>query len=420
VADIHKSVAKKFIRIMSSSVGYTIPPIEELKNIDFNKKCGKSWLFLTYIRTSFSLEKSTISMTMLLKGADKYLISEEIGSEHGTKHHHVIVHSSKRFTLRHSKHFDIQTSQGNTIHPNIFEFSKSDLTKVIAYSLKEDSDPETHNFDNEMRSYIAQITKKTFTRTTTASDIYTLIENCETRQQAMSIVSERVPYNFFPQAKSIVESKIPERKKNTSYRERGEFPRSDYNFPPIILEMFEKVILQDSMMTRHPAILITGPSGVGKSLSIASLGPHLYFRQQVNWKNIHSCSIEGAKFIIYDDIKPSHLEILAHNKALLCGMHGGFDLDIKHDNENKVDINIPSIIVSNEPPRWVKDKYWKNNLLWIEIETSMCKADNEILSYNILNVPTVKYKNIPKTPEFKYPDFSELQVKTLVNTDDWE
>lgn len=420
MADIHKSVARNPIKTMSSSVGYTHPPIPELENLDFTKKCAKAWLFLTYIRTTFSLHKSTISATLILKGADKYIISEEIGSEHGTKHHHVIVHSSKRFTLRHAKHFDIQSSQGDMLHPNIFEFSKSDLTKVIAYALKEDSDPETHNFDNEMKSYVAQLTKKPFNRNTTASEIKTLISNCETREQAMKLVGERVPYTYFNQAKSIVDSSIADQKVNTSYKSKGLFPRSDYNFPPIILEIFEKVILEDSCLTRHPTILITGPSGVGKTMAIASLGPHLYFRNQVNWANIYACPTGDAKFILYDDIKPTQLEILAHNKALLCGMYGGFDLDIKHDNEKHVNINIPSVIVSNEPPRWVKDEYWKANLFWIEIETSMCKEDNQILSYNILNVPSVTFKTIPGAPKVKYPDFSKIQVKPLVNTDDWE
>lgn len=403
--------------------------IHEIKRIDASKDHAKTWLFLTYMATDTPLTRESVYLMINKKyPVDKALICEEVGNESGKLHHHAIIKFKNRVRIRNYRVFDINIVS-RTIYANIGEFSKGDLYKVMSYTMKNDETPYKVNMDDEYESFTALQTKF-ITNKTSINDIYDMVKGCETRSEAYSAIRRNCNVGQWMATKSVIDSSIscsviPI---NKSYCDpefddptNGGWPykRDAYLFPLEFEQWMDQLILMGSKLGRWPVFLFTGISGLGKTGALKSMGPHLSFNTGIAWKNIFSGFPEDTRYIIYDDIKPAHLEELKNQKSLLCGMMTGMDLDIKYANAEKVVVNIPSIIICNEAPRWVEEEYWKANLYWFDIQSEMINdnpLEKRTLQYEIKNVPSIKFRPIPGH-KADIPKFPVLKKKQKMG--DW-
>lgn len=376
-----------------------------------NKPVWKTWMFLTFSATESTLSKCDIAVFLKDKKADKYMIVEENGKQGDFLHHHAIVYYKKQICIRNKRHFNLKT-RGRIYYTQISDFPKTDLMKVIAYCCKEDTEPFYYNFEAEKATYTARNATSLITRKSTVRETRALFATADNREEAYGMVEDRVTVDAWPATKSIIDSTVSSKFGHTSLAITSKYPKSDYHYPDELLSWM-KVFESESRLGRYPVILITGDSGTCKTSAIKALGPHMYFRERVVWKDIFYGVPQEAKFIVYDDLIPEHLNELASHKALLCGMDGGFSLDIKYSNVEHVEVNIPSIIVANDPPKWMNNKYWKINTLWIHIEGSMRKRRNPECCYKILNIPTMEFSVLPGYSPIDIPIIEEELLSPL-------
>lgn len=402
-----------------TSYKHTIPELsKELIEILKTPSHGlqRSWLFLTYIAYDNQLTREKLKFSLSSK-SDKFLIAEEFGKVKGTKHHHAIVHFSTKFNIRHLNHFDIEIDSNliihnhKVMHPHIFEFKKSDLSRIIHYTLKEDKDYIQRNFEKEIESHNMVYKVERIARNAISSKVRDLCHNAETMDQVRDLITERVEMPGWNIAMSIAESYMEDKRVFSSLITETDYSREEYWFPHLIQMLFDDCYLKEGVkLHRWPVILLTGGSGLGKSSGICSLGPHSYHRQSVTWQDFYFTIPPEVKFIVFDDIKPEDLEELGHNKSLLCGMANGFSLSIKFKDSHRVDVNLPSIILANEPPKWINETYWKENVLWIHLDGSMVLSENNIPHYTIKNLPTLKYSVRKGSAPASIPDFKKFTV----------
>jgi hypothetical protein len=369
-------------------------PIPELSPIANWLGRDKTWLFFTYIlKDNNPLTRELISEYFKInRSADKLIVVEEIGEWSGTLHHHAVVHFNKRIKLRNHNMFNIAIGD-QTIHPNVFEFEKTDLNPIINYLLKQDQCPLIIDMNSEVASFKAlqKLKNKSsqgITGKTKASEVQDIVAAAKTRKEAYNIVKDVTTVADFQRVKSIIDSSIVDRNEIRSFKDSFRYSRSDYNYPPEILEWFDKVYLTNSKLDRYPVILITGDSRTGKTSAIQALGPRMYFREKVGYKSICDGIPPETKYVMYDDLTTEELDKLGNHKSLLCGMAGGCNLDCKYANSEFTEVNFPSIIIANEQPQWLRKTYWKDNVFWVHVESSLVKAHREPLSYKILNVPS--------------------------------
>lgn len=390
-------------------------PKELIHVPEISKRVDKTWLFLTYIAADTPLKRSSIADFLDSKRATKYLISEEIGEKSGTKHHHAIVYFPGRVTLYSLNSLAIacripifdegaiatKMYEGALIRPNYFEFKKQDLSKVIGYAIKDDTNFIMHDFKDELTTYATQTSGERFSRKTPPEMIQQFIATASTRREAYGLILPKISSAMcFPAIKSVIDASITDAPTiSRNFKLEGDFPASDYNYPQEIKDWFDNVIGKNTKLSRWPLMVICGDSGTAKTNALTALGPHMWFREKIAWKELFYGVPDEATYMVFDDIIPEHLDQLRHNKSLLCAMSGGFDLDIKHENAQKVIVEIPSIILTNELPEWLNDKYWKMNSLVIKVHSCMWKdpsdQDCQILKYEVLNTPSVKISVIP-------------------------
>lgn len=366
-----------------------------------DKPIWKTWLLLTYSIKNTPLNKATIATDLSHKKADKYMIIEETGKNGTFKHHHAIVHFKKQILIRNKNYFNISFGD-TTVQTEISDFPKKDLNNVIGYCLKEDKTPELFNFKKDLEAYRAKAVTGTITRKTNVGDLKTVIGAASTRQEAYEQVAGITSLDAWPATKSVIDSTVSESRVYSSLDLNPLYSMTEYNYPKELLDWF-KVFSSGVKLGRYPVILITGDSGTCKTSALKAFGPHMFFRERIVWQDIFFGIPEEAKYILFDDIKPDHLNELTSHKALLCGMHGGFCLDIKYENVTQVKVEIPSVIIANEAPKWIADKYWKANTLWLHIEDNMRKKKHPQSYYKILNVPTVEFSVLPGYPTTDLP-----------------
>lgn len=367
-----------------------------------------SWLFLTYISKDACVSADDLSSLLKKKGADKFKAVIEKGEVNGTIHVHVIVYSKTRFHLRNLNGFDCRgkvmdtaPAQWSMIHPNICSFDRKDLLNVMRYidgSIHKGTEDYTSgNFELEEKTYkLSSAPQLTINNKTRTYDVTAIIALANNRKEAYAMVGKSCAVGAWNGTKSVIDTEFSmrETEENKSFMKDYLYPSTEYNYPTELSRLFDEVFLKDIKMYRYFLTIIVSKSGKGKSSAMNALGPHMYFREMVSWKNLYHGLPKEAKYILFDEIKPDHLEQLRHKKSLLCGMHGGFDLEIKYANTEHVEINIPSIILCNELPVWVNEPYWKDNTFIIHQHSSMVKADNDEMDYEIINKPTVRIRPV--------------------------
>jgi hypothetical protein len=373
-----------------------VPSMPELHIIKKGVVKDVTWCLFTYIRREETpLTRQIIKDFFLAKKCDKIIVVEEFGKLNGSLHHHAMVHFKSQYKIRNHHTFDI-TASGITLHPDIASFAKKDMNKIIKYVFKEDLYPMIVNMEKELSARKAAFKLgNCINRKTNSQIIADLISTAESRQEAYDIARPLTDAGDWQPVKSVIDSSITEKpQENSSFKSTSRYPRSDYNYPQPLLDWIDGIYLTNSKLSRYPVIIISSQSGTGKSQAISALGPRIQFEEGIAKRDLFNIPKE-AKFIVYDDLCPEDLTLLGNHKVMLCGMDSDFTTKILYNDPKKTRTHLPSIILCNSPPSWMKQQYWIDNVFWIHIKSSLVKSFGEKLRYEIRNVPRIKFNPIP-------------------------
>lgn len=352
--------------------------------IEVLKRCGKSYqelddvkdaikktsFFLTYSCNATKLNVNIIKDFLVdSRLAHKVIVVEE-KTKAGKAHFHAVVFKENRFTVRNINFFDIQGE-----HPNIRVIGKEGITKPIGYCLKclDDGIPVvTHNVDTHAYKYEREITvpKLNAIAKETNGDFE---ESCSVLSQQQVKVREWAPAVAY--LKSIC------RESNRYFFEKFKYSKDDFVYDNPIEDYFSRYVNTDTKYDRYPVLVVTGLTRRGKTSAIRALGPHLYFKGDVDMTSFANVP-DKCKFIVLDDISNANLEEYLHNNAFMLGMEDGWTQKFLYVGKKPVENKCPVVVLQNTPHRCFTDPtletfvtkgYYYSNSIVVEINQHMAK-----------------------------------------------
>lgn len=169
------------------------------------------------------------------------------------------------------------------------------------------------------------------------------------RETALEIIEQGAPsllFRSFFGIQALLQQRFPERETPFVYK-----PHYAWNLPQALAD-WTRVEYRKS--ERAKCLILVGPSRLGKTNWARSLGPHMFWRGQVNY----GAWDQRAKYIVIDDIE---WKFIPQKKSILTQM-GDITLTDKYVKKKNVCNDKPAIVLTNDMPNFENDYiYWNLN-----------------------------------------------------------
>lgn len=359
----------------------TIPGIElsviteeTFKN---KRKYDVSVIFLSYVCDDTKLTKKIISDFLVhKKKSDKVMICAEV-TKAGKLHHHAVAIKNERWSVTGPRFFDIDEE-----HPNMRFTRKDKMFGVIDYVAKYDKHPLCHNLDPT--DYSKMMARRSGVNTLM---INAIVEETDDADEAMEVLSNSVGCNVkdLDAARKYIVSKFPP--KNPFFYKSTKWDCEDFTYPEFIREYVRLYVDATTKYDRYPLLVVSGLTRRQKTTAIRALGPHLYFKGDVDLCSFVNIPKE-CKFIVFDDISQPALETLFYNNALMLGMEDGWTEKFMYIGKKKVENHLPVILLCNQAPECIVNSecskynsagYYYQNSWHIDINQHMSKLPYKYL-----------------------------------------
>jgi hypothetical protein len=377
------------------------------------RKKDISVIFLTYVQDDTKLDKKIIRDFLKTKKFDQIMVAEERTQE-GKLHHHALCYKISRMSIYHVNAFDIEGE-----HPHIMNAKKTDMPVLVDYLMKECRGkaaqkgkpgtewPITYGFSTD--DYSRRVSR---TAGVTVAVLDDIIEGCENIDEAKDALRSQKPsVRDWNAAVAYMKDKFPP--VNPYYRSnKRSFRTSDmYEYHPRIKQFFDLYVNCEVKKDRYPILVISGLTRRHKSTAISKLGPHLYFRNDVDvcaFANVPS----DVKFILMDDINLDNQDVLFKNNALMLGSHDGWNEKFLYIGKQQVENPVPVIWLCNKFPEAVSKDCDKYNCKGYYYKNSWCIRINRHMAKLPHRYMGDKFREAWKDERFR-------KSVTLSN-DDWD
>lgn len=123
---------------------------------------------------------------------------------------------------------------------------------------------------------------------------------------------------------------------------------------------------------RTKALILVGPSRIGKTSMVRSWGKHTFMRGTVNFKRWD----DSAKFLIIDDIDWKYIPF---KKVLLTQM-GEATVTDKYQPKIDIDVTMPAIVLLNVFEGFeIEEEYWKANTTVVHVTEQLWVSNQKRL-----------------------------------------
>ncbi|KAF8633621.1 hypothetical protein AX17_004420 [Amanita inopinata Kibby_2008] len=315
-----------------------------------NFRWGGKRYFLTYSQIGDRSDADLATVLTTAK-ADRWACVRET-HEDGGHHWHVIAFWDKGLRSRRSDILDVEGC-----HPHVRTLpSEGDVQRVWEYMHKEEGAVHTGTWSGPIQVDTSKRTRQ---------GTWAYIMEAETREEYIARVTQLAPFEYqnnFDRIKSFMDQKYSV--------EKAEYIPKYTEFPGITGQMKDWVeqYLKGEEVHRPKALIVWGPSRVGKTEWARSLGTHCYWKEMFNLDLIN----EAADYVIFDDITPKYFPTY---KAWIGGQRD-FNVTDKYHRKRNVAGGFPCIILMNDDPRshseW--DSAWiRRNAVIVNIEHELWK-----------------------------------------------
>lgn len=288
----------------------------------------KDWCF-----TSF---KDTLAEP-ILDGVQYFIAQKERCPDTGRTHWQGFV----QFKLRSYRTRVQRLIADNAAHCEVRRGSPS---KAAEYCKKDDS-----RVDDTPRIEFGQLLEprdESVTREPGIEDVCRAALAANSREEAIEIIKQRAPsllFRSFFGVQALLKQEFPERPVPFVYK-----PRFGWNLPQAITNWLS---VEFPKPERAKCLIVVGASRLGKTNWARSLGPHMFWRSQVNYGDWNP----DARYIVIDDID---WRFIPQKKGILTQM-GEITLTDKYVKKLKVINNKPAIVLTNNEPEFETDsEYW--------------------------------------------------------------
>jgi hypothetical protein len=325
-------------------------------------------VLLTYVCDNTRLTRERIKEFLVaLKKSDKVLVVEEATRE-GKTHFHAVAYRKARFAVRHMTYFDIEGE-----HPNIRVVGKEGITKPIQYCMKTGFPVSVHNVD--LAAYRSEPAVSLLRLNSIAKETgYDFEESC-------SVFSQQKDVKVRDWAASIAYLRSICREPNRYFHASTKYRKEDFEYPKAIEKYFSTYVNAPVKYDRYPVLVVSGLTRRGKTSAIRAMGPHLYFKGDVDLCSFANVP-PSCKFVVLDDISNEDLETYLKMNALMLAMEDGWTQKFLYVGKKPVENTCPVIILQNtahecftDPKctKYISTGYYYSNSIHVDVKQHMPK-----------------------------------------------
>jgi hypothetical protein len=320
---------------------------------------------------SLQLFHETVEDTKYFKDADKYVMSREVGDKEKKVHFHLALYREKKFLVDYVK---IQ-SEMNFTHEeqewvcNIGDKDGKCIDNIAAaYKyITKDGNFKT-NYEEppkgvDKKQSRNETVKKTIEESSTKEEF---LENMKDDNPAMLVQN-------FNNVRAFAEYE---------YKVEGpeyvpKYEKDSFEVPEVVNDWYDANIERNED-TRHTILLLVGPTRIGKTQMIRSIGPHLYFKNLFSLEAYKKDLRVPPKYIVFDDFEYTSDEtepwFLGKFRPGLKPFTDCEPFILTDKYMRKMEVHgLPLVIVTNHMPVDIDTDYWsKNTTICLLEETDFC------------------------------------------------
>lgn len=362
-----------------------LTPLEHLKRFiskapvfecDTDNRVKKTSVLLTYVCDNTVLTIDDVKTFLVSsKSADKVIVVEEKTKE-DKPHFHAVAYKQSRFRIINERFFDI-----NGEHPNIKYIGKEGISKPVQYCLK------CLNHEIPVTTHNINIAAYTPEREITINRLNNIAKETNgDYEQSCSMLSQQHGMKPRDWTSSTNYLKSICRQPNRYFHSTFKFRKEDFVYDAAIEEYFRMYVNTTTKFDRYPILVVSGLTRRGKTSAIRAMGPHLYFKGDVDLTSFANVPSE-CKYIVMDDISNDDLVVYLKNNALMLGMEDGWTQKFLYVGKKPVENSCPVIVLQNTAHQCFTDPmydniisrgYYYHNSIHVEIKQHMGKELRDI------------------------------------------